>query len=281
MTKIEIVPTGAALGAEVRGIDLSADIGEEAAKTLKTAWHENLVLLLRDQQLDDDALLRASQIFGPLQEGGARRYFREGGFEEGRGLLSRHPEITVISNLDEEGNPVRENAGLGSGEVVWHSDNSYVEVPPTGSLLHAYEVPSKEYGGATSFNNQYLAYETLSDDLKGVIEGKHCVHDDHRNTSGLLRPTRGALLRVGRLRRTRGSRAPAAPTRPDGGPCATCRDAPDREVGESSVARPIAKGEGVLQLVERAMSFNDKGRMGMARALLKSTPAARLLHRVS
>ena len=48
------------------------DIGEEAAETLKTAWHENLVLLFRDQQLDDDALLRASQIFGPLQEGGAR-----------------------------------------------------------------------------------------------------------------------------------------------------------------------------------------------------------------
>ena len=74
--------------------------------------------------------------------------------------------------------------------LKWHSDNSYVEVPPTGSLLHAYEVPSKEYGGATSFNNQYLAYETLSDDLKWVIEGKHCVHDDHRNTSGLLRPTK-------------------------------------------------------------------------------------------
>ena len=73
MSKIEIVPTGAALGAEVRGIDLSADIGEEVAETLKTAWHENLVLLFRDQQLDDDALLRASQIFGPLQEGGARQ----------------------------------------------------------------------------------------------------------------------------------------------------------------------------------------------------------------
>lgn len=188
MTKIEIVPTGAALGAEVRGIDLSADIGEEAAETLKTAWHENLVLLFRDQQLDDDALLRASQIFGPLQEGGARQYFREGGFEEGRGLLSRHPEITVVSNLDEDGNPVRENAGLGSGEVVWHSDNSYVETPPAGSMLYAIEIPEGG-GGDTSFANQYIAYETLPEIMLMAINGKQQRHDSSRNSAGVLRPT--------------------------------------------------------------------------------------------
>ena len=55
---------------------------------------------------------------------------------------------------------------------------------------------------------------------------------------------------------------------PDGGPCAACRDAPEREAGESSVARPIGKGEGVLRMVERCMAFNDKEKM--ARALMTS-----------
>ena len=126
--------------------------------------------------------------FGPLQEGGARRYFREGGFEEGRGLLSRHPEITVVSNLDEDGNPVRENAGLGSGEVVWHSDNSYVETPPAGSMLYAIEIPEGG-GGDTSFANQYIAYETLPEIMLMAINGKQQRHDSSRNSAGVLRPT--------------------------------------------------------------------------------------------
>lgn len=188
MPALDIRPTGAALGAEIHGIDLATEVPAETAAALRDAWHEHIVLLFRDQTLTDSDLLRAASLFGEPQEGGAVKYLRDGGFEAGRGLLSDRPEITVISNLDEDGNPVRENAGLGSGEVVWHSDNSYVETPPAGSMLYAIEIP--EGGdGDTSFANQYLAWDTLPDIMKAAIRGKLQRHDSSRNSAGVLRPT--------------------------------------------------------------------------------------------
>ena len=188
MTEIKIIPTGGALGAEVRGVELHGNITPDKVEALKQAWYDHLVLLFRKQQLNDNDLLRASSIFGPLQVGGAIRYFLEGSLKEGKGLLSLHNEITVISNLDERGNPVRVNAGLGSKEVIWHSDNSYVETPPAGSMLYAIQIPENG-GGDTSFANQYLAYETLPDIMRIAIEGKQQRHDASRNSAGVLRPT--------------------------------------------------------------------------------------------
>ncbi|PPR59824.1 MAG: Pentalenolactone F synthase [Alphaproteobacteria bacterium MarineAlpha4_Bin2] len=188
MTEIKIIPTGGALGAEVRGVELHGNITPDKVEALKQAWYDHLVLLFRKQQLNDNDLLRASSIFGPLQVGGAIRYFLEGSLKEGKGLLSQHNEITVVSNLDDRGNPVRVNAGLGSNEVIWHSDNSYVETPPAGSMLYAIQIPENG-GGDTSFANQYLAYETLPDIMRIAIEGKQQRHDASRNSAGVLRPT--------------------------------------------------------------------------------------------
>ena len=64
--------------------------------------------------------------------------------------MEGYPEILAVTNLDENDEPTLDNGGLGSHEVVWHSDNSYVEVPPAGSLLYALEVPI-DGGGNTSF----------------------------------------------------------------------------------------------------------------------------------
>ena len=81
-----------------------------------------------------------------------------------------------------------DNGGLGSYEVIWHTDNSYVEVPPAGSMLYSLEIPAEGGGGDTSFSNQYRAYEELADDLKRAIEGRYQVHDSSRNSAGVLRP---------------------------------------------------------------------------------------------
>jgi taurine dioxygenase len=83
---------------------------------------------------------------------------------------------------------VRENAGLGSGEVVWHSDNSYIEKPPAGSMLYAIDIPDGG-GGDTSFANQYLAYESLPKIMRIAVQGKLQLHDSSRNSAGVLRPT--------------------------------------------------------------------------------------------
>jgi taurine dioxygenase len=186
LLSLEIVPTGAAVGAEVRGVDLSQPVPADVARALREAWSQYLVLLFRDQEMTPEQYLRAASIFGKPQVGAARAYF-----EKAATLDTMHtlpvPEISILSNLDSDGNPVMENAGLGSLEVVWHSDNSYIEEPPAGSTLYAREIPD-DATGKTSFNNQYLAYEEMPPDLKKPIEGKRSKQDASRNSAGTLRP---------------------------------------------------------------------------------------------
>ncbi len=157
---IEVVPTGAALGAEIRGIDLSQPVPEAAKTKLRQAWADHLVLLWRDQKLPDVSSSQAAKIFGPAKEPAARKFQVAGGYAIGGKRVALNPRVSLISNLDENGLPVMDNGTLGSYEVVWHSDNSYVEVPPAGSMLFAIILPT-DGGGDTWFNNQYLAWGTL------------------------------------------------------------------------------------------------------------------------
>ena len=185
---LQVVPSGSAVGAEIRGIDLAQPVPEAAKIRLRQAWADHGVLLWRDQQLPDISFLEAAAIFGVTKEPAARKYQIAGGYKIGGKLVPLHPHVSLISNLDEDGHPVKDNGTLGSYEVIWHSDNSYVEVPPAGSMLYAVIIPVNG-GGDTWFNNQYLAYAELPADLKRAIDGKSQIHDSTRNSAGVLRPT--------------------------------------------------------------------------------------------
>ena len=187
LNALEVVPTGAALGAEIRGVDLSLPVSVALAQALREAWYQNLVLLFRGQDLSDDDIMRTAGIFGGSQTSGAHSYFNRNVATFNPHHVEGYPEILAVTNLDANGEPTLDNGGLGSHEVVWHSDNSYVETPPAGSLLYAIEVPV-DGGGNTSFNNQYLAYETLPVDLKQAVRGREQVHDTSRNSAGVPRP---------------------------------------------------------------------------------------------
>jgi taurine dioxygenase len=180
---LEIIPTGAAVGAEIRGIDFTQAIPDDVADALRQAWYDHLVVYFHGQNLKPKQFVTAVRFFGEPQVGGARKYWEAAGIK----LPDIPREMSINSNLDADGKPALRNHSLGSLEVIWHSDNSYVDKPPAGSCLYAIDVPEGGSGN-TSFNNQYLAYETLDDDLKKAIAGRCSKHDASRNSAGELRP---------------------------------------------------------------------------------------------
>ncbi len=172
---MEIVPTGAALGAEIKGLDLSQPLSAGDLEQLRAAWDKYLVLTFRGQDLSDPQLLEFSRNFGELDPPGPNPY--------GTTFLPEFPEINVISNVkDEQGRPI---GNLGAGEAVWHADMTYVELPPKAAILHSLEVPEGQ--GDTYFANMVEAYADLPDDLKQAIEGKEAIHDAAHNSAGMLR----------------------------------------------------------------------------------------------
>ncbi len=174
---IEVTPTGAALGADVQGIDLTRPLQPGAVAAIADAWARHLVLRFRGQHgLSLDALIAFSRHFGQLD----RRPIASA--EMGKAFEGDYPEITVISNVVVDGKPV---GGLGAYESSWHSDMTYNPLPPLGSALYAVEIPPS--GGNTAFANMERAWETLPDALKRRVEGLTCVHDASRNSAGELR----------------------------------------------------------------------------------------------
>jgi taurine dioxygenase len=181
---VTVRPTGAALTADIEGVDLAGALSPETLAAIKEAWGRHLVLRFRGQKLDDDDLMRFSRQFGELDWApvaaarvkvpGEDRYIEVA--PEGRQY------VMVISNVIEDGAPIGQ---LGAYEAIWHTDMSYIAEPPSASALYALEVPPS--GGDTGFCNMYLAYETLAAELRQAIEGRLCRHDASRNSAGELR----------------------------------------------------------------------------------------------
>ncbi len=170
---IEVIPSGRALGVEVRGIDLTK-LGDAAFARLIQVWHQYSVVLIRNQRISDQELIAFSRRLGdldwaPIQETGRR-------FVEGL------PEIYIVSNVKVNGEPI---GSLGDGEAVWHTDMSYLEVPPKASILYSLEVPP--LGGNTSFCTMYGIYEALPQTLKDRIAGLKIKHDGTYNSGGYVR----------------------------------------------------------------------------------------------
>ena len=183
---VEVVPTGAAVGAEVRGLDFAKKVPKEVAARVNDVWAEHKVLLLRNQFLNKSLLYQAAEVLGGVQETGSRGMNLKAGWKEGTARISDFPGISYISNLDENGEPVLRTKGSGSLEIGWHTDNSHMQDPPMGSLLNAVEVPV-DGGGHTSFLDTVAAYESMTESLKLEIEGLHMCHDNSHSTVGQLR----------------------------------------------------------------------------------------------
>ena len=170
---VKVRPTGAALAADIEGVNLAEKLAPETVDAIKRAWGDHLVLRFRGQRLTDDDMMRFSRHLGELDWAPIAA---AGDAPEGREY------VMVISNVVEDGKPIGQ---LGAYEAIWHTDMSYIGEPPSASALYSLEVPPS--GGDTGFCNMYLAYETLPPELRRQIEGRVCRHDASRNAAGELR----------------------------------------------------------------------------------------------
>jgi taurine dioxygenase len=154
-TRLEIQPIAGALGAELYGVDLGADLDDATIAEIRQALLDHCVIFFRDQEFD-----------AARHKALARRF----------GTIFIHPNYYGLQ-VDPEILEIRREPG--DTKVVgedWHTDTTMMAEPPMGAILYALEVPP--YGGDTLFANQYLAYESLSDGMKRMLGGLRAVHSD-------------------------------------------------------------------------------------------------------
>ncbi len=145
---MKIKQIAGALGAEISGIDLSTGLSTAQAKEVRQVLLDHQVIFLKNQNLTPQQFSAFAQAMGePV----------EYPFVKG---LDDFPNIIEVKKLEHE----KVNFG-----GIWHSDTTYLENPPMGSMLLSREVPP--YGGDTLFASQYKAYEALSDVMKNLLAG--------------------------------------------------------------------------------------------------------------
>jgi taurine dioxygenase len=181
--RFQVVPAKAALAAEVRGIDLRS-MDDATFAEIHRVWLDHVMLVFSGQSLDAQDLVQLVRRFGtPVTSSNLhKRDLKE---RAGNELLKLPPEVTVVSNVKQDGKAV---GILGDGEVVWHSDFSFKDRPTAARMLVAMEIPPREAGGSTFFLNTYAAYDALSSDMKKRISGLTVKQADIIDTAMKVRP---------------------------------------------------------------------------------------------
>jgi taurine dioxygenase len=145
---IKVKPISGAMGAEVFDVDLSSELSSETWNEIKNAFHNFLVLIFRDQNLTDQQQFNFTQRFGKLIP---------------------HPYVKGLPEIPEIFKIIREPGESYSWDGFYHSDLMFLKKPPLGATLYAKECPP--FGADTAFTNMYLAYDTLSDGMKDLLDG--------------------------------------------------------------------------------------------------------------
>ena len=162
---IEVVPSGAALGAEIRGVDLSKPLDDDIFGVIEAAFNEHSVVYFRNQDLHPQQLIDYANRYGEVQRLFLSHY-----------AMPEHPEILYVSNIQENGKDI----GYADAGSVWHTDMSFEQRPPRATMLHAKEIPVTEDGtvlGDTLFASAVKAYDALDRETKEKLRGLGVVHD--------------------------------------------------------------------------------------------------------
>lgn len=158
---IVVEPTKAPCGATIHGVNFGEEISPETVAEIRAAWLDHLVVAFPDQHLSLERYEEVAQLFG---EFGQDPYFKG---------LSDHPHIAEVKREADETTPL-----FAEG---WHSDWSFLETPPSATMLYGREIPP--HGGDTLYANQIAAYEGLDDAMKDRIDALMGVHSARRGYS--------------------------------------------------------------------------------------------------
>ncbi len=148
-----IRPVAPACGAEVFGLDL-ANPPADAMRRVADALARHAVLFFRDQRITPEQQLEVTRRFGDILR---VPYIRH---------LEAYPDIiAVLKEADER--------GISTFGGTWHSDFSFLDAPPSLTLLYALELPP--LGGDTLWASQYAAYDALSPGLRRLLDPLRAV----------------------------------------------------------------------------------------------------------
>jgi taurine dioxygenase len=162
---LQFKPLTKYIGCEVSGIDLREPVPQAAGEAIYRTWLDYGVLLFRDQQLEQEDLIRVTGIFGEFAPLGRPKHTLPSGFSK---IL---PNIMLISNIRENGETI---GALPDGEMMFHHDTIHRDDPHKATLLYSVEIPT--YGGDTLFASGTAAYDTLDPAMKQKLEGLRAVN---------------------------------------------------------------------------------------------------------
>ena len=257
---ITVSPFAAGLGADISGVDIRQPLSTEDRDAIRQAWLANLVLRFRDQPMTDAEHMAFTRQFGELEYNPAVLIEKKYGVAtqtSGR-KAEVPPEISVISNIVENGKAI---GGLGDGEAFWHTDSSFVDVPPAASLLRSLEVPPPEAGGATEFLNCYAAYDDLPATTKARLDRLRMIHAATHNSGG--RAHKG-FETVEDVSQVPGAHQPMVRTHPETGRKALFLG---RRINAYVIGLPVAESEGLLDelwahTVQEKYTWRQEWRVG-------------------
>ena len=155
--QMDVRPISGALGAEIYGLDLGADLDNSTMADVRKAFFDHGVVFFMDQKITPDQHLAFARRFGGIN---VNRYFE---------AVDGHPEIAQVRKEADD------TANIGG---AWHTDHSYDAAPALGSMLLARELP--ERGGDTLFASMYAAYDALSPGMQKMLSGLKAVHSGVR-----------------------------------------------------------------------------------------------------
>ncbi|NYT38180.1 TauD/TfdA family dioxygenase [Allopusillimonas soli] len=160
---VEVLPLAAALGAEVKGVNVAEGVGDDQMAVVLDALHTYGVIVLRDQRLTPQQQVAFCRRLGPMRVS----FMTDVAVPEA-------PELTIVSNIVKDGRPI----GLVDAGALWHTDGSYLPQPDMYTVLHAIQIPQRDGTslGETRFMSTAAVYENLPDDIREKIDSAQGVH---------------------------------------------------------------------------------------------------------